>query len=89
MAFGFLYYILARRLYIMKIFFPIFHPIFRFPSVHPSEKRSIKFIKNKKLNDEVKKKDEQVTDELQLRTAEHTFGGVDPRVAWWFFYKSK
>ena len=73
----------------MKIFFPIFHPIFRFPSAHYFEKRSIKFIKNKKLGDKVKKKDERVVDEAQPKLAEHVFGGIDPRVAWWFFYKSK
>jgi len=73
----------------MKIFYPVFHPIFRFPSVHHSEKRSIKFVKNKKLGDKTNKKDEQIADKAQPKLAEHSFGGIDPRVAWWFFYHRK
>ena len=73
----------------MKTFYPIFHPIFRFPSVHQHEQRSIKFIKNKKLDDKAKQKDKQITDEVQPRLAENAFGGIDPRVAWWFFYHRK
>ena len=73
----------------MKIFYPIFHPIFRFPSRHQYEKRSIKFIKNKKLDDKSNQKDKQITPDAQPRLAENTFGGIDPRVAWWFFYHRK
>ena len=73
----------------MKIFYPIFHPIFRFPSVYQHEQRSIKFFKNKKLDDKANQKDKQITGEAQSRLAEYAFGGINLRVALWFFYHRK
>lgn len=73
----------------MKVFYPVVHPIFRFPSLHHTEARSIKFIKNNKVDKNTNVKDERVEDDRQLRLQEHSFSSIDSQAAWWLFYYTK
>lgn len=77
--------------YHMNIFYPIFYPIFKFPSKNEDHRASIKFVKDKKKNDKNQKVDEQLAlaEKLELRVEESTFGGIDSRVAKWFFRDPK
>ncbi|MGD9153637.1 MAG: hypothetical protein PVG30_08300 [Gammaproteobacteria bacterium] len=73
----------------MNIFYPIFYPVFKFPSKNEDHRSSIKFIKN---NDKKKKPEEfneQLAERLAERVEEDTFGGMDSRVAKWFFRDPK
>lgn len=73
----------------MNTFYPIFYPVFKFPSKNEEHRSQIKFIKNNEQSAKVQEVNESPTERLAERIEEDTFGGIDSRIAKLFFRDPK
>lgn len=73
----------------MNIFYPIFYPVFKFPSKNEEHRSEIKFMKNKAQSAKDQVINEHPTERLVERIEEDTFGGIDSRIAQLFFRDPK